>query len=221
MFGTGLGFLAFALSFFTPVWPIAPGTQIGFGIVSAILTVLCFAGAARAHYRPSREVAASPIVVLEGYFSHDPEDTKAQGFLVRVLDAPARDVKLHPVGMKGTQVRFDTISVLEPGQPPVSVTCRLDGTARSIWDVVAIFQIAKLEPIRVSQTVSGRQVVTSVPTKWGEARAIPLRLEFRDTHDKLHVDAGYSLVSVDPVDGAPIHARLIVQRTSLDHHAAG
>jgi hypothetical protein len=96
LFGAGLAGAAFALTFFLLVRPLENRYALGLGIASTVFTAVAFAGAWRAYYRPERIISTDPPqIVVDGYFSPDPNDTKRQGIYIQVIGSLARDVRVQ------------------------------------------------------------------------------------------------------------------------------
>jgi hypothetical protein len=224
LLATGLTSAAFALTFFLLVWPLKPVYAIGLGFASTAFTLVAFAGAWRAHYRPERITSTDPPqIVLDCYFSPDETDPRPQGIFIQVIGSPARDIRVQPFGMKGSDVTFDEIALLLPGDPPRQLVPRFRGHAKTIWEVAAFIGLAKVQPVRIARTVKGRMTVTSVPSApTSEHRRMPLRIKYRDTVGRLHVNEEYYLQFAESSSGVSLDTRLISRREPApDAQSAG
>lgn len=214
LLATGLTSAAFALTFFLLVWPLKPAYAIGLGVASTAFTFVAFAGAWHAHYRPERTTATDPPqIVLEGYFSPDQDDAQPQGIFIRAIGSPARDIRVQPFGMKGADATFDEISLLLPGDAPRQLIPRFRGHERSLWEVAAFIGLAKVQPVRISRTVKGQMMVTSVPSApTNEHGRILLRIKYRDSAGRAYVNEEYYLQFIESPSGVPLDTRLVVRR---------
>lgn len=149
------------------------------------LLIICFLAFYGAWQARDTLAPDDPRIVLEEHFSRDPNDTEPQGIFIRNAGGPARDVRVQPFGMKGSDVTFDEIPLLLATDPPRQLTPRYQGDRKSIWDAAVFIEIAKVEPLRIAKSVTGNLRITGRPTR-RDPRRMPLRIKYRDARDSGH-----------------------------------
>ncbi len=179
------------------------------GLVS-IICILAFYLAWQARDRLAQD---EPRIVLEGHFSHDPNDAKPQGIFIRNAGGPAHDVRVQPFGMKGSDVTFDEIPLLLATDPPRQLTSRPQGDSGSIWDAASSVEFAKPQPIaRIWTSVLGNLKVTRRWPVQNETRRMPLRIKYRDARDRNLTNSEFYLQFIHSSTGVRQETRLVVGR---------
>jgi hypothetical protein len=212
--------LGFALSFLLPVWALAPRVALIAGLSSLILTMASLIAAYRAYVSPPAS-NDRPVVLLDGYFTHDPSDHGEHGLFLRAASEAVQDVQVQPFGMKSSIVTFDEIRMLSPQDGAKNLTIRGSAGARSLWDAATMLELTKLQPVRVAMTVKGRPVVTDAPTVSGGRRRMYLRIRYRDMQGAAYVNTEYFLYFIDSPRGISQETRLAVGRDKECPRPAG
>src|SRR5258707_1041603 len=192
--GIGMTFIVGSVPLILTGWQAAGWVMFVCGVAIAIASV-----------STTQQPSDDPRLVLEGHFSFDPNDTEPQGMFVRNFGGPARDVRVQPFGMKGSDVTFDEIPLLLTTDPPRPIIARGQGDRKSIWEAAGFIEMAKRRPIfRLSKSVLGNMKLTGLWPRRGDTHRMPLRIKYRDANGRDHSNGEFYLQFVSSSGRAPI-----------------